>query len=1198
MDANPSSSQSITQDVSEISEDRQRLIYRGNVLLDDKPLSDYRIVDGNTIHLVARPENYLELREAANASSAASEDGAAGDSNAAGSIVDSILANMGAGGDGFPSVNGLRDDVDVGGGVGDRNAPSYSLEHIRQDILTMHTIMSTTESFRDDVGTSSRCPNNEVLSEVEEEDGDDSEDDSVDNENDVVPGGHSGSSSSSSSSGPQSVNAAPAAPTAPRTGQVTGDGEEVSQEPSPSSATKKFFVGQWLDVKDTVNQWLEATVLEMDGDAERFFIHYNGWPPRWDEWICWDSDRVAPFRTRTFHSTSMPHASPAPVSLAAHAPRTGHDDLRGLLPELMHMSACVLPFLQEVSDLASAHKNDEPDSLDHTEARHAGNQAHDVPWTTDGDMDAMCPMGTPTERNDERLRFLAGEVAPLIDRLGRAFTDLAPHLARFSAEELPAQAAAEAAAAVDAAAAAAADAMAASSSATPAAVSSGEDAEEDEEVAQLSTTSDVAPAAPAAAAAAVPAPAFSPYVSGQEQSGVSAARSQLEATLSSLMRPRPPSPPPQRAYRQPVSTSTRPPFTLPGIGGNGHLDIHIHAILTPLRNATTRGLALGRQRMSSAVQTTTQQTTQQTTTQPPLLQQAAQRAQQRLGLAAAATSTTTSAASTTSGGHVPVSPVYVAGRAPAPTSAYDFSERMSRMPVPESALLRTTEGGMALLRPPTSSMMEMLERQTRDEAAAAAASISRSLATTFVDPRAGPTAAVVRAGPPLPPDMERARGGHEQQRQPQHLVYGREVRGEGEDGTSALARDVTHDDSFDPLHSMRAPIRAVLVPPSAGRGAAIPQHQRQTRRSLSPYEYAPDDNERHNPSLADFVGSGFQQSLTVALDESSSEASASGTDSDDDEDQERQYQMSLEREYDREMMLQLEMCGEKHYEEDGEDGDDGFRTNSSDDDDDYDHDDHDDDNDEDDDEDDAHDKREEMAVHTDTAVGVELEADEDEEHQLKERAQNDGTSVGVGVDEQHFHDAGGRDDNDSFDNMYSTSPKPTSMAHQLGYPGLTPSRVSDLMDMDMDEELPRRALSKQSSSGSSGTTKAAKSEGVSAVPPPLGVGMDPDGFAEPRYKSPFTAFPGLAPPFVRDDNSAVAGAASLGLLGSGSDDTGARGGVGGVGGEWAVGRAPGRRRTVSSAPASTPMPEPESEPQAQEHASLLQRIRRTLSFRP
>ena len=122
---------------------------------------------------------------------------------------------------------------------------------------------------------------------------------------------------------------------------------------------RQWYRGQWLDVRDTVNQWLEATVVDVvraddvlplrqavptarvvqptydvavsandfegrmrlllepeDGDgAQRqrlnnegvqlLLIHYNGWPHRWDEWIRSDSERIRPFRTRTRHSASV-----------------------------------------------------------------------------------------------------------------------------------------------------------------------------------------------------------------------------------------------------------------------------------------------------------------------------------------------------------------------------------------------------------------------------------------------------------------------------------------------------------------------------------------------------------------------------------------------------------------------------------------------------------------------------------------------------------------------------------------------------------------------------------------------------------------------------------------------------------------------------------------------------------------------------
>ena len=41
--------------------------------------------------------------------------------------------------------------------------------------------------------------------------------------------------------------------------------------------TRRFYVGQWIDVKDTVSQWLEATIILVDQERQRIFVHYNGW---------------------------------------------------------------------------------------------------------------------------------------------------------------------------------------------------------------------------------------------------------------------------------------------------------------------------------------------------------------------------------------------------------------------------------------------------------------------------------------------------------------------------------------------------------------------------------------------------------------------------------------------------------------------------------------------------------------------------------------------------------------------------------------------------------------------------------------------------------------------------------------------------------------------------------------------------------
>ena len=70
--------------------------------------------------------------------------------------------------------------------------------------------------------------------------------------------------------------------------------------------------GQWVDVKDTVEQWLDAQVIEVSEDNTMVKIHYNHWSTRWDEWIQTNSPRIMPFRYHTRQSTLTNYHSPFP----------------------------------------------------------------------------------------------------------------------------------------------------------------------------------------------------------------------------------------------------------------------------------------------------------------------------------------------------------------------------------------------------------------------------------------------------------------------------------------------------------------------------------------------------------------------------------------------------------------------------------------------------------------------------------------------------------------------------------------------------------------------------------------------------------------------------------------------------------------------------------------------------------------------
>ncbi|CAI5737884.1 unnamed protein product [Hyaloperonospora brassicae] len=119
----------------------------------------------------------------------------------------------------------------------------------------------------------------------------------------------------------------------------------------PRRQLRRFFVGQWLDVKDTVNQWLESTVLALADD--KVLVHYHGWPARWDEWIDVQSDRLAAFRTRTVPGRSAAHMSPVPTTRVPSAPQVGGADVRRTIVDVRNVMREMMPHIDRLADLCA-----------------------------------------------------------------------------------------------------------------------------------------------------------------------------------------------------------------------------------------------------------------------------------------------------------------------------------------------------------------------------------------------------------------------------------------------------------------------------------------------------------------------------------------------------------------------------------------------------------------------------------------------------------------------------------------------------------------------------------------------------------------------------------------------------------------------------------------------------------------------------
>jgi len=319
---------------------------------------------------------------------------------------------------------------------------------------------------------------------------------------------------------------------------TTSDTEDQQQQQTPLDVERRWYRGQWIDVRDTVNQWLEATVVDVlyskdivpeddeddDADADQakmapaprsaisqsptihpandpaisagdlegrrrlllepcmegdvgdlggelagfrkratndtvqiLLIHYNGWPHRWDEWIRSDSERIRPFRVRTRHPSRSTHASPTPQSVFHDAPstlirnETEVHDRHALLPELGRIMTAVTAL---VSNAAA--------SVEPATTVGAAQDAYpELPWVTNSrasscvdeleqsecDMEEVPSAETsasvasvdnaaapPIHAGLNRRELEA--LAPLLDRLGRALIDAAPHVASL-ASSLP-----------------------------------------------------------------------------------------------------------------------------------------------------------------------------------------------------------------------------------------------------------------------------------------------------------------------------------------------------------------------------------------------------------------------------------------------------------------------------------------------------------------------------------------------------------------------------------------------------------------------------------------------------------------------------------------------------------------------------------------------------------------------------------------
>ncbi|KAM3131610.1 hypothetical protein pb186bvf_016274 [Paramecium bursaria] len=182
---------------------------------------------------------------------------------------------------------------------------------------------------------------------------------------------------------------------------------------------RKFQAGQWIDLKDTIDQWLEAQILKVEGN--RIFVHYNGWGRRWDEWVEVDSPRIAVFRTYTVGSSTQDYMSPFPVSEPDADLERETVDMNDFIFDVGQMMNTVTGQMIEFGKLQNAKKiaHKQLDIMKQYKAMNSKNIT----------LQEIQQQEHLIRQLELQSSLIGSQLAPIFDRFGRMMIDLSPHFA-------------------------------------------------------------------------------------------------------------------------------------------------------------------------------------------------------------------------------------------------------------------------------------------------------------------------------------------------------------------------------------------------------------------------------------------------------------------------------------------------------------------------------------------------------------------------------------------------------------------------------------------------------------------------------------------------------------------------------------------------------------------------------------------------
>ena len=209
---------------------------------------------------------------------------------------------------------------------------------------------------------------------------------------------------------------------------------------------RELKIGQWVDVKDTINQWLEAQIVDVRNN--KAYVHYNGWGTRWDEWIDIKSQRIALFRTHTIQSATSAYLSPCPNSppdaVENVSMDTPSDTTLENFSKIIELSSKSLMLMKQLKSMKSQYNKRvkiqkdkkyqlQDKNLEKIEEEFKMQRKEETKEEIDEDQEEFerkdfKEMADENSELHQQIMLLTGQLAPIMDRVGRMYTDFSPHL--------------------------------------------------------------------------------------------------------------------------------------------------------------------------------------------------------------------------------------------------------------------------------------------------------------------------------------------------------------------------------------------------------------------------------------------------------------------------------------------------------------------------------------------------------------------------------------------------------------------------------------------------------------------------------------------------------------------------------------------------------------------------------------------------